>query len=327
MTTETRIFGCRSAIQKAIRRGNPALAKMCFDELWKIPDHQKWLTWRLPAIMAEECWYMAADFHEIWQMAKEATAEYERKRLWLKIVIRMAITIKNQDASGLANYVRFYRSGDMEHPEMSVAKEIGRIINTKYERRLEKVPTNKLDELLQSIAGRKPTDYEKRAFAIANWKRYAGGLIEDRWMTIATMILTLMRGLEEPKVNEVIIAQRAVFKDTPLPSVVPLPWYVFDMHTRAGRLARAVYLKKENDVAISGEDLDAVWFCCESALVGKLVSPQFKRFEDTPKPTITESIWWPPRRIAKFSYGGAMRLWKESIRGKMRDLVKWAVTK
>jgi hypothetical protein len=47
------ISGCRSGIQKAVRRGDLDLAKTCFDVLWNSREERSWFKWRLPVIVAE----------------------------------------------------------------------------------------------------------------------------------------------------------------------------------------------------------------------------------------------------------------------------------
>ena len=43
------LYIARSGIQKAVRRGDSALAKQCYDIMYS--EHFKWLLWRMPVLV------------------------------------------------------------------------------------------------------------------------------------------------------------------------------------------------------------------------------------------------------------------------------------
>jgi hypothetical protein len=64
MKREDELFGARSGIQKAIRRGDIDLAKTCFDLLWSEKSHQTWLKWRITVLVNEESWWLIGELSD-----------------------------------------------------------------------------------------------------------------------------------------------------------------------------------------------------------------------------------------------------------------------
>lgn len=85
------LYGCRSGIQKAIRRGDLPLAKQCFDALWANKAQRAWLKWRTVAIVQEECSYYLGELAEF--LEKKSDDERE----WRRIFYEVTLTLKNKD--------------------------------------------------------------------------------------------------------------------------------------------------------------------------------------------------------------------------------------
>jgi hypothetical protein len=107
-------YGCRSAIQKGIRRGDLDLVHTCFEELWAEKSQRNWLMWRATTLVMEEAWQMIGEYGEL--LASGSKEEND----WRKFLYRLCFATKSKDAMGLMFLVNREHKAltEMAHPEM-----------------------------------------------------------------------------------------------------------------------------------------------------------------------------------------------------------------
>ncbi|MFO8145169.1 MAG: hypothetical protein R6T89_05535 [Candidatus Syntrophosphaera sp.] len=93
---------CRSLLQKAVRRGAPALVEKVVFHLNQIGD-KSWLKNRTAIITYEECWPLAQDLSDVVDMVD--ISEHLKK---------VSRSIKNKDAAGLGSLAYEYHQGSRE---------------------------------------------------------------------------------------------------------------------------------------------------------------------------------------------------------------------
>jgi hypothetical protein len=311
------LYGARSGIQKAIRRGQVGLAKLCFDTIWDDPKSQSWLKWRLAATVPEDAWGFIGEYAKF----LETDGTFNRKRDWYKLVIRLTVFVKNKDSAlGFTDNLDQGFPGDREARCMHAIK---RAIHTLCEDNPDKLTKTRLVSLLQSIAPRPTilTPYEQKAFDLLQNRRFGGGLKADKWICLAVLVLLWCRGLDEQKVKESEANQKAVYAGVKINSPADLPWYVFDMHTRTGKLAGRVWMKNYNPKAWGEPTFYSMWFCCESAKLGSKVTARPLRAGEVPD--FTTHKWWPHQDISGIRWNGATQFWNNTIAPEMKKLVAW----
>jgi len=312
------LYGARSGIQKAIRRGQVGLAKLCFDTIWADEKSRSWLKWRLAAIVPEDAWGFTGEYARF----LETDAPFNRKRDWYKLVIRLTVFIKNKDSAlGFTDNLDQGFPGDREARCMHAIK---RAIHTLYADNPDKLLKPRLVSLLQSIAPRPTvfTLYEQKAFDLLQSRRFGGGLKADKWICLAVLVLLWCRGLDENRVKEIEAAQKAVYAGVQINPPQDLPWYVFDMHTRTGKLAGRVWLKNYNPKSWTDAVFNNMWFCCESAKLGKNVTAH--PLKNGEVADFTTHRWWPQQHIQGVSWMEAIAFWNHNAAPSMKDLVAWA---
>jgi hypothetical protein len=320
----TIIYGARSGIQKAVRRGDAALAKTCFDIIWQEAEHRKWLLWRMPVLVFEDCWPMAGELAKAQEKARGLKSG-ELKQHWLKFVIRLVIARKNQDAAWLWQIAK--QGKPHMHPEFVLMRGIVESVSGDQP---GKLPTVVLESKLLAGAGRELTDYEHKACLIVDARRMSGGMVGDQWNAIAAQVLIYLRGLPETEILGMLDRQKTEFAKTSLKRLESLPWYCFDMHTRPGKMANRVFKKNYATRLLCDEDhIDTAWFQFTSAVLGYKVLPDFSKPVDNP--TWKTPIWLSPKEDSIASwYGVPLAELKEhwaQHEQKMKDLVEWAISK
>lgn len=323
------IYGARSGIQKAIRRGDPSLSKTCFDIIWPETEHRNWLMWRLPVLVFEDCWTMAGELAKAQNNARGLSGDKLREH-WLKFIIRLTIAVKNQDAAWLW-YIAAKDTKPYPNPEFAAMKEIAdRIPDDKP----AKLPRVVVDEIISRYATHELTDYELDACSVIEGRRTSGGMASDQWNALAAQVLIHVRGLPEEPVLAMIESQRELYRGDRISTLDSLPWYCFDMHTRPGLMAMRVWLKNYKTSLFCDEDhIMTAWFQFESAKVGPKVLAKATKFSPNSSDIADwKTSMWLHEKVDSLArwYGVSsqelMQKWGESV-GKVEDLVVWALKK
>lgn len=336
MERKTWLYGCRSGIQKGVRRGDASVVKTCFDALWGDQEHRKWLLWRIPIMVGEDAWHMAGELYNTQQEVKAAGGVAAEKDLWLRFMMRLAIAVKNKDWEVMSPEL-FMES---HHPEAVVSQALWEKISAACGK--DKPQLFSRDGILEVIDDtvtwhRPPLNgYEKGAIKAMDSRKYQGGMLGDRWGCIAVMMLVWMRGLNEDEIQQMLEEQKRKFAGTVVKTLETLPWYSFDMHTRPGQMAMRVWIKRYNPYGLTFEQLDGLWFCIESAKVGREVMPKRRGDPDlVPEPTWRDEIWWSMgRKLAiekavdgKYTAEVMIDRWQREHAQEMEKLVAWAIKK
>lgn len=322
-------YGCRSGIQKAIRRGNLDLAKTCFDALWADKEHQNWLKWRAPILVAEEAWYFGGMLHEL------VTSDHvDEEKDWRRFIYKLTTAVKNKDACGLYDVSAMLRS---EEPPEALngldSQEVEAMVFWMDE--ADGNPNGIADEACEACeVGRADiSDYEKGALNVFRRRMKSGGMFVDRWLCLAAMVLVVSRGIEKEAVEKAAadgVSHWAAEAGGRKPRTVNLPWYVFDMHTAPGKMALAIFMKNHaKRVRIeSKEDFEELWFVRESGFVP---NSMVRTAENEDKATFLDTVWvrLAEREKEKLRFGGrstADRLWKRSY-PEISSIVRWCLEK
>jgi hypothetical protein len=326
MASNLLIYGARSGIQKAIRRGDPRLAKACFDIIWEEPEHRKWLLWRLPVLVFEDCWPMAGELAKAQKENVKLSAE-DSKKAWQRFVILLTVARKNQDAAWLW-YLAKHGEKNFDNVEFSLMREIVLAIPGDTP---GKLPAFVLQEKLREATSRELTDYEKQACHVIEARRISGGMVSDQWNAISAQALIHLRGLPEEGVLGMIEDQRAVYSKLPIRPVTALPWFCFDMHTRPGQLAMRVWLKNHKTRLLNDEErLGTVWFQLTSAELGGMVLPNYNSI-GRGAAHWSETIWQREKEESIAGWLGVSvaemkKQWQANLT-KVQELVEWAIRK
>jgi len=340
------IFGARSGIQKAVRRCDLDLARTCFDLLWSVKAQRQWLKWRLASIVNEDCWPMVGELAQFFTKLRKSQDESapaltpeEDEKLWRKMVYETVLAPKQKDGAALffmalelvERGYPFARRGDL-HPEMVTMLEfvdqLGR----------EGDPADAAETYLESLIKTNEVEpflsgYEIPALRMLAKRTRMGGMLGDRQCALATMVLVSHRGLKQKDVQAGVKRGLGAWVDRvgrKRPRTVEMPWYVFDMHTAAGKMALYTYLKHyAKPHAIGYNRLNKMWFQLESNF-----SPEYA-IEYAPlskKPGIWQCVWHQPYLDLKMPEEGLSRAevetkWAEKVRPKLIELVAWALEK
>ncbi len=325
MDDQTLLYGSRSGIQKAVRRGDLDLAKTCFDILWPDKTQRSWLKWRLPAIVGEDCWFMAGE------LAKLQNSESQEEKDWRRFVYQLTLVVKNKDASAFEGTHLLRLSGEEKnHPEFRQFKELRKLAGNAP----DSIIMNAKDTLAESAG---VNSYTLGAMqALAN-RALQGGMLGDKWVMLSSQVMLASRGLDEEEVQEQIQQGFIRWLDkagSRQPRTVDLPWFVFDMHTVAGKMAMSAVFNKQGDKfrLKSKEELDLIWFLLESAFV----PPELRRqvpYALRPLPSCFEEMWWQINvrselnSLENWNYRAAKEdLWPQ-LQPELERLVQWALTK
>lgn len=330
MKSDDLIFGARSGIQKAIRRGDLDLAKTSFDLLWAEKEHQAWLKWRMPVLVGEEAWYMAGELSEF--LAPKPTAEID----WRRFTYRLALTVKVKDADALC----WWRATPPEEAEGVdvLSRRLAAELDMMRSANQGEDPVATVEETVATLTATAPylTQYEKDGIDVLRKRIYAGGMVGDKWMLLAAIILIISRGIQKSYVSQSEAIGMEAWKNKAgkrKPRTVSLPWYVFDMHTQAGKFAMNVFMKrKAADFLIKDRDaLQSVWFIEESAFVPPHLLIEVGADEEVILPH--QTFWWQyvTDKMEAKVLGHTLEEFRENVWPKMQveleGIVGWCLEK
>jgi hypothetical protein len=332
--TNTMLYGARSGIQKAVRRGDPSLAKTCFDILWSIPAHRKWLLSRFRSIVFEDCWIMAGEYAKAVDSLGEKPIEDVMFRAgWLTFLLRLTIAKKNQDCGWGWHVVR-HSENPVNFPEYKLVQKV-------FSFAVGGDPSKAGGKAEEYLSGIRELDaYEKAAFREAKRRSSLWGLESDRWMGLMAMALIVGRGLPEEEILEMLSQQKTRFSGVKVKTVAELPYYCFDMHTRPGKLALRVlkksYVYGHWPPTRPKEALEPLVFHYMSAVVGESVwSPELLPIDYGQDVRVEweEQAWFSLSKwsLAKWCDSPSpqeLRKWFfQEVEPKLRELIQWAVKK
>ena len=319
-------YGCRSAIQKSIRRQDLDLCKTAFDELWSVPEQRNWLKWRLPIIVMEDALPMTGEFGEFHYQADKTEADYR------KFIYRLCLAPKNHDAAPVAWSPMNAKSlGHLtDHVELQTFAHWNKKIG-------KRDPSSVAVPLLQSIEEMDVGDY-----VLAGCSAYAerlpkGGMKNDRFLLVAAMLIAAIRGIDKQAVVDSIKLSADRWKKKTgrkMPKRCDLPWYVFDKHTVAGKIANTIFcrhsLKKYK--GLDATKFGHLWWGFESSYI----PPSAMQYVDIDDPERALSIFecgWilqTMRRkncFADHDAKATKKIWDLTMRDDIKGAVEWILRK
>jgi len=310
-------YGAHSGIQKAVRRGDLNLAHTCFEIMWEEKPHQSWLKWRTPILVVEDAYYLVG---EIAEFLKKRTDE---KKDWKRLIYQITVAKKNKDSHGVLSFGLDQRGEDVKGKELALFRKFSNGLTA------QNVVQRAHDAFDYITEKRKLTDYEMSAMQFLRSRASTGGMLWDRFSMISTMCLIATRGLPQQLIKEQMEKDlEEYFERTggAKPREVPLPWYVFDMHTRVGMAAMSIFIKKRGDaLGINRKQLDAVWFILSSGFVPDHL---LLRPVNGKKPTCLETMWWDrwceiECRFGKYNTKEKVSLLWPRIEKELKGIVEW----
>lgn len=328
MNESDHIYGARSGIQKAIRRGDLDLAHTCFEVLWSEDLHRNWLFWRSTSLVLEEAWQMAGELAEL-----QASKSKEKKD-WRKFIYRLTLATKSKDASPLFFWIQPHGWDIIKHPEM---EEMKAWVDLAKEENPKSVALEMADVMHEAYSKgtkeRQLSEYERSAIDIMRDRTKMGGGLGDRQICMSSMVMLFLRGLDRKRIDEDVKhnARRWVKANgRSKPRTVNMPWYAFDKHTLAGKIAFGIFMRnKAHKYSVNENDYWSMWFWLESSKTPKylLSIPESRK-----NPTCFDSIWWLPwlnRRLqlSVHTPRQAVETWKNGMRQDTRNCVEWILEK
>ena len=320
MNVDDLIWGCRSALQKAIRRRDLDLAHTAFNLLWSEKEHRNWLQWRMATLVMEEAWQMSGE------LAEFLDSETNSEKDWRRFVYKLTLCSKSKDAMGLW-FLPYYHNA-LQSKEME-------LVSFWINRMVQGEPSSIADGIFEEcigtiVAGEPLSHYEKAAIKVLRKRIDMGGMFVDRCFCLSGMILIAMRGLRKDDILLDIKAgkekwlKRVNRRDKP--RTINLPWYVFDKHTRVGMAAIKIFMehKAAKYPGLTEEKFRSIWFYIESAY-SPIDSLCLKPKEDYY--TAFDSIYWLPllNRELRYSHNGpkkVKKIWDSKMRKQIRVIVE-----
>jgi hypothetical protein len=327
MNSDDLLYGSRSGIQKAIRRGDLNLARTCFEILWADKAQRNWLKWRLPVLVAEEAWFFAGELGDF--LASEPGDD---ERAWRKFIYRLTLVTKSKDAHGL------YACATLDFPtelEDNLSRVLAWELAQMHKAHLKAGddPLTVMRETFSNLDSKVSfSPYAKRGIQRLVGRAFSGGMIGDKWMILACIFLFASRRVTKSKVliqEQVGLARWRKSNGSGKPKRVNLPWYAFDMHTQLGKIALSIFMKrKAKDFGIATrDDCEEIWFFLESGYVPPEL--QKEATGDAEKIKCHETFWWPIAvecTLDKIDgFGGYLVLskdWKK-IRKELIGIIGW----
>ena len=237
--------GCRSLLQKAVRRGNGALAVSVAEHLYEIGDGT-WLKKRVGVIIAEECWPLMVE----WELPKDVKGQQPAVK---KMLGQAALSTKFKDAAGLGSLAYEFSEGDSSVLTGS---------EDDYHIRLIAAAVKNPGKYWEWAAGQCSAEPVARLVARAESAYKKGGWPWDKAFIQAAAYLAITDGLPEPPLCP---TSKAEF---------PF-WVALDKHTPQGK---TVLRKVSAKTGIPWKQLGWISFYCESGHVDNATpSPWWNR--------------------------------------------------
>lgn len=151
----------------------------------------------------------------------------------------------------------------------------------------------------------------------------------ERKFSALAVVLLFSRGITEQTILDMLAHQAAKYKGEPITIAKELPWYVFDMHTRSGKMASSAFVKHANKLGLTKEVFENFWFCVESMVVTDRVRPKSVTTDNV---SALEHRWTDQAREDTFASAGmnmteAMLYWEQTMSKDVRKMVEWGISK
>lgn len=327
------LYGARSGIQKGIRRGDLDLVKTCFDILWVDKTQRNWLKWRLTVLVFEECWPMLGELHEFYEVKPKEEKQYR------KFIYQLALATKSKDAPYqmlITAPAKLFTSEQWRHYELQNVK----LLHDQIE---DNDPATVVDSLYEETVVQSPrgkiSNYEKNAIRLLRKRVSMGGMLGDRMSCLSVMMLISFRGLNK-KVIQADIKQGAKrwYKrvgQVRQPKTIQMPWYVFDMHTQAGKIGGRIFEKNKLSKykGLDAEKFYSIWFFCESAkMESSLIRWKIDDFDLGSRFDPYDTAWWIPLMkyalmYGKYSAKDVKIKWDKVMQEEVKGGVEWILNK
>ncbi len=281
-------LGCRSLLQKAVRRGHPDIVTRVVHHLEAVGDFN-WLKGRAGVIIAEECWPLLGSWRLPTAGRKGPLPERRRHQrdALVSALIDTSSNRKSKDAAGLGTLAYSLSEGDE-----SVLS--GRSTDVHVKRIATGISDPKAfwTDLSHDATGEVFCFVENSHSAY----RKAGWPWDRAFIQAAAYLAVLADALPEP----IQVDEPAVDRD--------FPFHVaLDKHTPQGKFALRTLSK---DIGVSYRQLNWVSFYCESALVN----------DRSPSPWWKMEVTWRLGKVG-LSPHQASQLW-EIARPKFQQLLE-----
>lgn len=307
MTEKDLKDGARSAIQKAIRRGNLNLANTAFDLIVSDKMHWNWFKWRLPILVEEEAWYMLG---ELGDFLKKAPTPKDYK----KFIFQLCLVNKSKDSAGLYRIAEFI--DQPKHPEVQFMSSCLKKANDN--------PTSIIDEVYDAcVKHKKLSVYENEAMLLMLNRAQQGGMLVDRFCCISSLILISYRGLNKKEIKKHIkyAFERYKKRGGKKPKKIDFPWYIFDMHTYKGKVAQSLFIKKHLSKFPEIKNFTQFWFYHGS---GSIPSYLINEIGIKLNPTALDTMYY--HYVKKIHLEGTGNLWKK-VQPIIKELIEWSLSK
>jgi hypothetical protein len=322
MNEADRVYGSRSGIQKGIRRGDLDLVHTCFETLWQEKSQRNWLMWRAATLVTEDAWQM------IGELAELLKSKSKEKEDWRKFIYRLCFATKSKDACGLW----FGLNRGVKFPEGHVEVEEAMTWRGMAEEDDQLRLSQDIYETYSQDAGL--TDYAREGMRVMFGRSKMGGMLGDRLVCLSGMLLISIRGIDKDEIMDDIKSNASRWKEKngrSKPQIVELPWYAFDMHTQAGKIASNIFMKHSaSKYNIEKVRFEKLWFHMESAKIPK----EMIRIVKEPPALMTcfDTAWWLPFVAKSISFNNytprtAINIWKTKMRDDIKGAVFWILKK
>lgn len=304
--------GYYSGIQKAIRYGDLGLLLTCL-EYEKLDE--VWLTWRTPAIVAQECWYM---------MGELAKLDIPDRRFMCKL----AAVTTCQDASMIVNSAVSVPDGPTNPLEL---RKFRFWFDMAKRGDVDAAADDLYDTIVEQVAYRPVSPYEADALRFLRERVKACGILSDRLSYLSAMFLIGSRGIPEKYVTLSVMEDVNSFKEAasdPVKYPVPLPWYVFDRHTKIGMLAATEFMDSfgRDHYKLTAERFFSLWDVFDSLRIPVALS-HYKDPWICEAPAFNDSMWllaymrWA-LPFAEMSAKKMLSLWREGIEKDLSRIIR-----
>jgi len=247
----------KSAVQKAIRRGDLGVLRWSLDRVWRRPEGRAWLCRRLPILAGEELWShvgWAGYTGRIGQaLVKRPGAEQAARVVLEGAAAALAAAVKNKDAEGLQTLARWGEDLPASVGALTAALQAGQAL------RVAVITFALLGQggdpwtVLLGWAATHGTTESVLVVEEARARYGRGALEDDQRLFVGAAVLAAL--YPEQVATHIELHPVEAF-------AVPPDWVVADMHTDLGRRALSRVAKARN---IPRETLSTLWFYMESA--------------------------------------------------------------
>ena len=254
------LSGYKSAIQKAIRRGNLPLLKLSFAKLMEVEP--KWVTWRIVVLAAEESWPYVGIAGRF-SFGEEST----RENLW-KLLVNMSLHPKNKEAEGL-NILADKVVRHNEDPK-ALIKDPGRmaIFNGWMSIRQSIGLLETEPETFWGWFSTGENEFAQEIVATAKRRSKFGEMSGDKMLLFVAAYLACVTKVEPIELEEVP-------REEEVEAEFEIPLYAWDMHSSKGKIVYYQIRKLFQDESMGEYVAMECWFNIGSAQCNEMVEDSY----------------------------------------------------